>query len=241
MQTIPHCIRACILFLLCLAATPLFADTISFTGNLPNGSNGDPDPNGVVLLNFSLTDPGNIIIQTFGYGGGTNAAATTLTGTGLQAGFLSGFGLYNASGILVLDSISNTGGCSDTGPGSANPDSGFACGDLYLNFFDTFGANAAAGDYQLALFALGNAPTASLSDLQGSLLAGAFDRLDGQTGTDFYAVDVSSDGFGPGVTPVPEPPTLMLLTAGLLLPAFRACRRKVGQARTAIAGVIGKI
>ena len=200
----------------CLAwSSALFADTLSLSGNLGNGA-------GATAIHFTIDAGQDLVIQTYGYGGGTNAAGTTFSGTGDQAGFMSTLGLYDAAGNLLMDSgASPDYGCNDMGPGTANVDGSFTCGDSYLSLRDyTFDVSdtAPAGSYTLVLFA-GYVPDGTLpADLSAYTFPtdGSVYRYDGQTVTDFYAVDISGASISPpsSVSSVPEPSALWLMAAG---------------------------
>ncbi|MFY9801947.1 MAG: DVUA0089 family protein [Candidatus Acidiferrales bacterium] len=201
--------------LLALAALPARADsTQSYVGTLAS-----PNDDYEVLL--TLTATSNVTIQTYGFGGGTNAQGTLIApgGTDPFIGFFANLGL---SPTFIdgtsLDLTNYTPGCP-----AANTVSNFGdttCGDVLLSFTDL-----AAGTYTIVLSdgqfiplaALGASTTFdnSFFDFTG----GVFCNLqDVDTGTacpntsGAFAFDVTESGPS---TPAPEPATLFLLGSGL--------------------------
>src|SRR5579862_3048125 len=114
-----------VLFGLGLTAIAASASTISYQGTLSS-----PEDSTTGLFTFTLTSPGIVVLQTYGFGGGTNAAGTLIMpggtdpflgifqGTGPDAPILTdGFGdPYGTS--LDLSNYENPafGGC---GPANA--------------------------------------------------------------------------------------------------------------------------
>jgi hypothetical protein len=203
------CVRrvGILLFVLGLSAAPAaFADSItfspgavSFTGNLPNGGSGVPE-NEAALLSFTLAGPSDIAIQTFGYGGGTDAAGESV----LATGFIPVVELYDPAGNLIADSgLSGVAGCPPAGLDGIG-----ACGDIFMDL----GSTAAAGNYTLAVLAFGNAPNGTTL-AEGFLGTGSFDGNDGAR-SNYYAVDVTADVATP-VAATPEPSSLALLATGI--------------------------
>lgn len=202
-----------------------WADSLSFSGNM--------GASGAVAFHFTVDAGSDLVIQTFGYGGGTNHAGTPFSGTDAQAGFSSILGLYDATGNLLMDSgASPDSGCNDgISPGTANFDSSYTCGDVYLSLNDyTYGVSptADAGAYTLVLFA-NDAPPGSLpTDLSAYSFPadGTLYRADGQNVTDFYALDISGANISvpSDVSQVPEPSALWLIASGASIWAFRRRR-----------------
>jgi len=173
-----------------------YADTVSYVGSL------DPsDPNSVALFSVTLAAPSGLNIQTWGYGGGINAAGDAIA----AGGFDPYVSLFAGSGDSATFLASNDDGLCPPGNGSV------ACHDSTLTL-----DNLAAGSYTVALTVFGNSSFAenfgagSLGD--GFIgLADYFDAASGITRTADYAIDITTNA------PVPEPATLLLLAPALLL------------------------
>jgi hypothetical protein len=205
---------------LSLSITPgVFADSVtfgsgvvSFTGSLP-GATSAIAQNQAALLSFTLAGSSDISIQTFGYGGGTNAVGQLVSGTG----FIPVIELYDPLGNLIADSgLSGVAGCPPAGLDGIG-----VCGDISMDL----GSMASAGNYTLAVLAFGNAP-AGFTLADGFIGIGSFDGNDG-TRSNFYAVDVTGDIAAP-VADTPEPGSLVLLVSGFsaLVLRRRAWRRR---------------
>lgn len=175
-----------------LMSVTFAGNSVSLTGQLL--TDGLPDANAVQLFSFAVTGPGAITLQSWSYGGGTNAAGQAIA----PGGFLLDLALFGPDpGNPLLWDSQQTWTCP---PGNADG-TGF-CGDVSalvaLN----------AGTYTLAILADPNFPLSSLSD--GFYGGGSFIRNDGEQSTPFFAVDIG----GLQATSVPEPGTLGLLLAG---------------------------
>jgi hypothetical protein len=221
-------------FMLCLTALllglPAAATTIS-SCTTPIGAvscTGTADtPEDVFLESFTLAGSAAITVQTYGFGGGTNAAGASI----LPGGFDSLVALFSGTpataGILTdgggnpLASADNLSlfspGCPPAGLVTVGSVTG-VCGDNKLT------ATLAAGTYTLLLtdanyvpFAVNPGPPLSslLSDGFGDLSGGVFQTcaslVDCNTDSGKFAVDIT----GLGQTSAPEPGTLTLFAAGL--------------------------
>ena len=144
--------KTCIaLLMLCAAAQ---GDTTSFIGAL------DPtNPNDVFLTTFTLNNPGPVTIQTYGYGGGVNAAGQTI----LPVGFDPVLGLYTGTGdSAVLFDYNDDGSCP---PGTPKTFGSTAnCFDSTLSY-----SSLAAGTYTISLTAFGNEPFGSQQPIFNTL------------------------------------------------------------------------
>ena len=184
----------------------------------------------VQLFDFTLTSPETVTFQTWGYGGGTNAAGAIIQPDGFES-LLTWF--TGSNGAYINDSSSNS--C-----GSANSYQG-ACLDAYGQ------VPLAAGSYVLALTQSGNSancPDGFAGDLAcGFSQQGNGDYTPGTTGdpgcTSFcgtfgtqedgnWAVDILNVGSASAVSATPEPGTILLAGCGLALIGL-AKRRMAGK------------
>jgi hypothetical protein len=229
MNRSPFLLLLCGLFLLAGVAR---ADTVttSYTGTLQNPDNdaGTFDATDSFILNFSLGSVSDVTLQTFGFGGGTNAAGTVVGpgGTAPFVGLFSGIGDSAAFIDGTSLGLSNyTAGCPPANTVSNFGDT--ACGDVTLTF-----AGLAAGDYTVLLTdglyvpcaanSVGCA-TGTLADGVGAdFTAGYFCNLaDVDTGTNCpnvsgdWALDVSVTSAS-SASPTPEPDSLLLLGSAVV-------------------------
>lgn len=196
-----------------------FATSISYTGSL------DPaNPNDVFLTSFSLATPSAVVIQSYGYGGssdapgGTNAAGTVIPAGGFDT-YLSLFqGLGSGATFLASN---DDGGC---GPAAPDP----VCEDSRLSF-----PTLAAGDYTIALTLPGNFSFAenygsgTLGDGFIGLQGDYFDAASATVRSSAYAFDLT---YTPAVTTTPESSSLVLFGTGLMAGVV-AVRRRIATGR----------
>jgi PEP-CTERM motif-containing protein len=184
-------------------------------------------PEDVFLESFTLGGSAAITVQTYGFGGGTNAAGTSVMPGGFDS-LVALFSGTSATASILTDGGGNPIASADNlslfSPGC--PPAGFVtvgsvtgvCGDSKLT------AILAAGTYTLLLsdanyvpFAVNPGPPVSslLSDGFGDLSGGVFQtcasQVDCNTDSGKFAVDIT----GLGQTSAPEPGTLTLFAAGL--------------------------
>jgi hypothetical protein len=197
-------------WLLLLACWPGFGGTVSMTGSLSSS-----DPNDVFQYSFTLLGPADLDVQSWGYGGGTNAAGVLIPPGGFDA-YLS---LFQGSGPDAVFWLSDDdGGCP---PGA--PD--FNCRDPRLHV-----SGAPAGDYVLTITTFGNFSVAE--NYGGGILGEGFIGLGSYYDQDnqadrspAFAVDVSVTDAGPAV---PEPSTRVLVLIPMLLLLVRMGRVSAG-------------
>jgi hypothetical protein len=214
-------------------------DSLSFTGGLASATSDFEQ-------SFTIPATEQVTIQTFGFGGGTNAAGVVIP----AGGFDSTVSLFSGSGpsasIVLLggnpaassDLLSLfSPGCPPAGMVTIGTGVGASvCGDNQLVV-----PNLSAGTYTLVLTDAGYWPVAVnpgppthslLSDGFGSLGTPSFQTCnttsDGTTcvtGTSNFAVDIVANGV------VPEPGTFALVAAGLAMVAARR-QRALHRSRT---------
>jgi hypothetical protein len=206
-----------------------FADstsTQSYTGTLATSES-------VFQTTVTLAAGDDVVLQTYGFGGGTNAAGTAIAAGGTDP-FVA---IFNATGTILTDGMGNAYGTSlalanygsfmGCGPGGAatvNIGGAPQCGDVTMSIEDL-----AAGTYTVLLSDGNYIANAAIEDPAGLLGDGFSDYSGGQfcnllingvacpansTVADSpYALDVTT--ITPAA-PTPEPPALLLLAVGLL-------------------------
>jgi hypothetical protein len=234
----------------CLADASTISSCVT-TGSGATSCTGTIDtPEDIFLKSFTV--PGGssvaITVQTFGFGGGTNAASTVIS----AGGFDSLVALFSSPPEAILTAggnpIASVPGSTQFFPGC--PPAGTVliggsaiCGDNKLT------ATLAPGTYTLLLSDANYVPLAvSPGPPTSSLLSEGFADLSGgvfqtctNTGTciatnGHFAVDIS----GVPATIVPEPGTLLLLTSGLAVRVYkRKSRNGVGGEVTRGSGPMG--
>ena len=186
------------------------ADTMSQTGILAS-------PEDTVLIPIVLTSAEDVTLQTYGFGGGVNAASMPIA----PGGFDPFVGLFSGTGDGAVfvngtsDILTNyTPGCPPAGTvmlgGSAT------CGDVNMQF-----TGLAAGTYTVLLsdgeyipFATFEGPGGVLGDGFVDFTAGVFQTCDtnGDCNDDTanWALDITTSA-GTTPPPVPEPPSVQLV------------------------------
>jgi len=222
------------LFAMAWGATAARAQTYSFTGTLAS-------PEDPVEFLITLTSPATVDMQTYGFGGGTNAASTVISpgGTDPFLAIFSGTG----SGATILTDISdnpygtsldlsnygnpNFAGCPPAGTESIGGSP--VCGDITMDIL-----SLPAGKYTVVL-SDGQYYANAVFD-NGTLGEGFTDFTGGQfcnieinsvacpNTSGAYALDITATGAVSQA--VPEPRTLGLLGIGLLGLGFLYRRRQ---------------
>jgi hypothetical protein len=211
------------------------ATTISDTGSLTSP---DVDPGDDELITFTLTSPGGVTLQTYGFGGGINGAGTAIA----AGGFDPFLGLFQGTGSTALfldgtaDNLSNY-----TSEPAACPPAGLVtigsvagqCGDVRLQF-----NSLAAGTYTVVLSDADYVPNAvyettgflgdGFSDLTGGSLPfqTCFDASDCNTDSANWALDITTSGPS---TATPEPSSFALAGLGFALVLAGSLRRRRAQ------------
>ncbi len=223
---------------------------LSFTGALSS-------PEDVFEVTFSLSATADIEIDTWGFGGGTNAAGALILAGGfdpmisLFSGPRATATIYTIAGISAADAdtlfnppFSFVGNCPPAGMVTIGTGSGSSvCGDDLMQI-----PGLAAAVYTLVLSDANYIPNAvnpgpptfsNLSDGFSDLTGGVFqtcnftsDQPAGvcMTPNANYAVDIV-DQSGAALTDSPEPRTLVLLIAGLTTLAFLKFHPRKGESK----------
>lgn len=221
--------RNAVLAVLALLSLPvhLCGTSLSFTGALAT-------PEDTFIQTVTIGASQNIEIQTWGFGGGTNAANAAIP----AGGFDPFVGLFQGTGPTALfldgtaDNLSNY-----TGEPSACPPAGLVtigsvagqCGDVNLQF-----TGLAAGTYTVLLSDANYLPQAlfettgflgdGFTDLTAGVFQTCYDESDCNTDTANWALDVTTSGGTPPSTP--EPASFVLTGLGLVIVSRLASRRR---------------
>ncbi len=185
------------------------AAAFSFAGSFTADDN-------IQLFNFSISSPGTVAIQSWGFAGGTNAAGSVIPG----GGFATDLSLFDSSGNLITY---DSGGVAPAGCSPRNIDSATNfCLDAYIS------ASLADGQYIVALTEDNNLPFGPtladgfLQQGQGNFTGpavgqpdGSFLLITGDQRTSNWAVDISPVDSAQIPSAVPEPafvlPTILML------------------------------
>jgi len=190
------------------------AGTVSDTGTLST-------PEDTFVTTITLVSGGGVTLQTYGFGGGTNAAGAVIP----SGGFDAFVGLFEGTGPTALfingdsDILSNyTPGCPPAGLVTVGSLPG-QCGDVQLQF-----TGLAAGTYTVLLSDGEYIPNAvfettgflgdGFTDLTGGVFQTCEDASDCNTDTGNWALDITTPG-----SPTPEPASFRLAGLGLAFAA----------------------
>jgi len=197
-----------LLLVILVSASCAFGSSFSFTGTFLTDDR-------VELLSFTVGAPSTVTMLTYGYGGGVNAASTTVD----PGGFLPNLTLFDSAGNLITADDNTNTPCNSNGQNTRSP---LGCGD------DFFQESLAAGSYVLALTVYDNTANGlELSDGfaedgQGNFTCGEFFTGTGAFCDPFvqdnggWAVDVLGVNTAGPVTGTPEPGTALAVFGGLV-------------------------
>jgi hypothetical protein len=204
------------------------AATVSYTGTLANAEDS-------FATTVDVGVGGSITLQTYGFGGGVNAAGATIAAGGFDpfVGLFSGTG----DGAVFVDGTSDiltnyTPGCPPAGTvtiGSVPAQ----CGDVEMSF-----DGLAAGTYTVLLTDAAYLPAAVFEgspaylgdgfiDLTGGVFQTCVDENNCNTDTADWALDVTAGSESTTPPPVPEPPSVELAGMGAMLMAVCMHRSKM--------------
>ena len=223
----------CCLSLLCVGlflTLPAHADTFSFVGALA-------DPTTPVEFTLTLAAAEDVTLQTYGFGGGTNAAGKVISAGGTDP-FVAIFAGTGAGATILTDAsmnpfgtsldISNYGSFMGCGPAGAPVIGGSAqCGDITMNLTGLVAGNytivLSDGEYQAnAVFDNGTLGE-GFTDFTGTnamppasqfcnIVINGVPCPANVTGNGAVALDIITSGNAT----LPEPASLAMLVAGLL-------------------------
>lgn len=216
--------------LLLALASLASAGTVSYTGTLASPE--DESNEFVVTLGAA----GNLGLQTWGFGGGTNGAANVIPAGGFDS-FVSVWDGTGATATLidgssdVMSNYSSYTGCPPAG--TVNIGGNNDCGDLTMNFA------LGAGTYTVVLTdadyipeAMFEGPGGQLGDGFVDFTGGVLQTCDGNnciSPTANWALDITTpDQAGPTT---PEPANFWSLIIGLALVAIPV-RRRIDSTKT---------
>jgi hypothetical protein len=224
------------LFALALGATEARAQTtISYTGTLSSSVDS-------VDFVITLATAGTVGLQTYGFGGGTNAAGIVISpggtdpflaifsGTGSGATILTdGSITYGTS--MDLTNYPSFGGC----PPAGAPTIGGSpqCGDITMTLpslgAGTYTVVLSDGQYIAnAVFDNGTLGE-GFSDFTGGVFCNvAINGVSCPNTSGAYALDITTPS---NLSPTPEPGTLVLFASGLTLMGFLFRKRRLLQPR----------
>jgi len=217
-----------LLFLLCFATVSTLAGSISYTGTLTN-------PESYEELTFTVGgSPQTVDLQTWGFGGGTNANTQVISPGGFDPLLALFFGVGPGASLIngtsdISGNFPSFMGCGPAGTVAfSNGDS--VCGDITMSF------SLFPGTYTLILSDAGLIPnafsdpnpnTAALGEGFTDLTGGVFQTCDTNkngmsciTPTNAWAFDITGtmlSGLSLQQHQVPEPGVLLQLALSLLL------------------------
>ena len=200
--------------------------TTSYTGTLAS-------PESVVDFTISLASAGTVTLQTYGFGGGTNANHTVIAPGGTDP-FLAVFAGTDGSAAIVTDGMGNAYGTSAIITNYADFTGCPPAGELSIGGSDvcadiTMSLSLAAGIYTVvlsdgqyfanAIFDNGTLGEGFTDFTGGGFCNASINGVDCPNTSGDYALDITVPG-------VPEPSTVMLLGTVLAGLGLRYGRRR---------------
>jgi hypothetical protein len=206
-----------------LSASGVFAGTVSYTGTLDS-------PEDTFETSATLSADGTLTLQTWGFGGGTNA-----DGVAIPAGGFDPFvGVFDSDDDLIQgtsDVLSNYGSFTGCPPAGLVTIGSVAdnCGDITMSLAlpaGTYTVLVSDADYiPNAIFdspSYGNL-SEGFTDFTGGAFQTCADESDCNNDTANWALDVTTSG---GAAGAPEPGSLGVCGLGLALLLLRNLTRK---------------
>ena len=197
--------------------------TVSYTGSLASSSDSS------TAITVNLASAGNLALQTWGFGGGTNAAAAVIPAGGFDpfVGVFAGTGSTATFIDGTSDDLSNYAAYQGCPPAGTVDIGGAVCGDVTMVF------SLAAGTYTVLLTDGAYIPNAvfetggTLGDGFTDFTGGAFQTCNGSdciTPTASWALDITTPD---ATVSAPEPGGLLVSGAGLILLAAASLRQRL--------------
>jgi len=195
-----------LLTLLAAFQAPAHAGQFAFVGTFIHD-------NDLQLFTFTLGAPSTVTLQTWGYGGGTNAAGQVIP----AGGFESVLGIFDSAGTAVSGPI-EPGPNPDCSPRNPDPARFGFCQDAYGQI------SLAAGSYIVSLTQFPNDPLGNLSDgffyintVPDPNFNNGFVGTFGLPGNGNWALDITGVDSAAAAGAVPEPGTLFMGCFGLAM------------------------
>jgi hypothetical protein len=194
------------LFLLIAIAALSHAGTFSFEGTSTHNSD-------VQLFNVTIGASSDVVLRTWSWAGGVNAAGNTIA----RGGFDPILALFDSTGTRI-------------GQNDDSPDGFVAVDAITGDAYDTYLAlpSLASGTYTAAVmewdnYAIGPKLSNGFTYGAGDNFAGGFPDWDGSDG--HWAFDVLGVDAAVAPTGTPEPSSVLLISGGLLILCLKRFRK----------------